>query len=150
MSKLNEKAMLDQINKHTYDNRLVPSTVCAYRENYNTYLVLLKIVNDTKMAMDTQEGTALIAIDLLVAFDTMNHQILLNILDKFQEIKGEAWQWSESYLENRSIRDQINNSLEQFRSTFLSSTRKLFQPHLFNLNIGTWKLSWIFKRKLRH
>ena len=53
------------------------------------------------MAMDTQNVTALIAIDLLAAFDTMNCQILLNILDTFYGIKEEAWQWSESYLENR-------------------------------------------------
>ena len=43
--------------------------------------------------MDTQSVTALMAINLLAAYDTMNHQIMLNVLEKFYGIKGEAWQW---------------------------------------------------------
>ena len=88
----------------------VPNTLCAYRETYSTKLVLLKIVNYIKIAMEKQNVTALIAIDLSVAFDSMNHQILLKILDKFYEIKGEALQWFKNYLENRTIRVQFNNS----------------------------------------
>ena len=62
------------------------------------------------MAMDTQNVTVVIAIDLSVAFDTVNHQTLLNILDKFYGIEEEACQCFKSYLENISIRVQINNS----------------------------------------
>ena len=62
------------------------------------------------MAMDAQNVTALIGINLPVAFNTMNHQIILNMLDKFCEIKEKARQWFESYLENRSNRSQIDNS----------------------------------------
>ena len=62
-------------------------------KNCSTEVVLIKIVNDIKMAMDTKNETALIVIYPLMPFDTVNHQILLNILDKFYGIKGEAWQW---------------------------------------------------------
>ena len=60
--------------------------------------------------MDTQDITALIAIDLLADFDAVNHQIWLNVLHKFYRINGEALQWFESYWENGSIRVQIDNS----------------------------------------
>ena len=53
MSKSIKNAMLHQLNKHTDNNNLVPITVCAHRKNYSTELLLLKIVNNIKMAMDT-------------------------------------------------------------------------------------------------
>ena len=102
MSKLIKDAILDQLNKDTGSNNLVPSTVCAYRKNCSTKLALLRITNDIKMPRDKQNLTALIAIDLLVPFNTMNHQILIIILDKFYDI----------YLENGSIRVQIYKSLQ--------------------------------------
>ena len=91
MCQINQNFILDQLNRHADNNYLLPSTVCAYRKKYNTKLLILKIVKDIKMAMDTENATAVIAINLLVAFNTMNHQILLNIFDQFSGIKGEAW-----------------------------------------------------------
>ena len=90
------------------------------------------------MAMDTQNITSLIAINLLVAFITINHQILINTLDKFYEVKGKAWQWFKSYLVNRSIRVQINKSFSGSLDVPFSVPQvSCTSPILFNLYIGT-------------
>ena len=53
------------------------------------------------MAMDKQKVSILVLLDLLAAFDTVNHSVLLERLSNRCGIKGEALKWFVSYLENR-------------------------------------------------
>ena len=46
MSKLVEKCMLAQFNKHCKDNQLMPDYQSAYRSNYSSETSLVKLVND--------------------------------------------------------------------------------------------------------
>jgi len=46
--------------------------------------------------MEEQEVTALIAIDLSAAFDTVDHDILLNVLQKQYGACGTALNWIDS------------------------------------------------------
>ena len=48
--------------------------------------------------------TALVALDLSVAFNTVDHDILLSILSSKYGIKGKALQWFNQYLRPRSFR----------------------------------------------
>ena len=48
-------------------------------------------------------------LDLSAAFDTVNHQILAEELDKIG-IRGDALKWIKSYLENRYYRVEINKT----------------------------------------
>ena len=57
--------------------------------------------------------TPLVAIDLSATCDTVDHDILLNVLhDKFN-LEGTAAQWFESYLRPRNFKVQINYSLSE-------------------------------------
>ena len=42
---------------------------------------LIKLVSDILWAMERQEVTALTTLDLSVAFDTVNHEILIEVLE---------------------------------------------------------------------
>ena len=44
--------------------------------------VLIKITNDCLWDMENQMVTAMLAIDLSAAFDTVDHAILLDVLNK--------------------------------------------------------------------
>eukprot|EP00918_Siedleckia_nematoides_P096588 GHVU01211840.1.p1 GENE.GHVU01211840.1~~GHVU01211840.1.p1 ORF type:complete len:266 (-),score=30.61 GHVU01211840.1:63-860(-) len=71
VSKLVEKAMLTQLDKHIETHQLLPDYISAYRPGYCTEMSLLKMSSDILCAMDKQHITALIAVDLSAAFDTV-------------------------------------------------------------------------------
>ena len=58
----------------------MPYYLSAYRANYITEYCLMKITNDKLLNMDNQCITQLVATDLLAAFDTVEHEILLKVL----------------------------------------------------------------------
>lgn len=108
LSKLLEKAALTQIIGHWEEHQLLPDYQSAYRSNRSCETVLIKMVNDILWNMEKQEVSALVAIDLSAAFDTVSHNILLNVLQKRYGINNEVLKWSESYLSPRNFRVVVN------------------------------------------
>ena len=78
--------------------------------SYPCQTALLKLTNDILWSMEHQEVTALMAIDLLAAFDTMDHNILLDILNKKFGVGGKAGKWFDSYLHPRSCKANIGKT----------------------------------------
>jgi hypothetical protein len=72
---------------------------------------ILKICSDALCSMDKQHITALVAVDLSAAFDTVHHGVLLDVLTKFYDIDKTAKKWMASYLEGRTTEVQINDTL---------------------------------------
>ena len=54
--------------------------------------------------MERQSITSLVAIDLSTAFDTVDHEILLDILKHKFGIEGKALQWFNNYLRPQSFK----------------------------------------------
>ena len=104
ISKVVEKCMLTHLNKHCDDNNLLPEYQSAYRKNYSRETALVKLMDDILWSMETQEVTAVVAIDLSAAFDTVDHNILLNVLEDRFGIKNSSLKWVDSYLRPRSLR----------------------------------------------
>ena len=76
MSKLVEKCMLTQFNKHCEDNQLMPDYQSAYRSNYSCETSLVKLLNDVLWDFENQKVVALVALDLSTAFNTVDHEVL--------------------------------------------------------------------------
>ena len=113
LSKLVEKAMLAQINSHCNTNNLLHDYQSAYRENRSCKTVLLKLVNDLHWAMERKNVTALIALDILAAFDMANHGILLSTLNYKFGIDGTVLEWVRNYLASREMKIKICKSYSQ-------------------------------------
>ena len=74
----------------------------VYRVGHNTESALLKVKSDLLHALDKQEVTCLVLSDLSAAFDTVDHDLLLNRLHfryGFDEI---ILNWISSYLRLRT------------------------------------------------
>ena len=104
VSKLVERAVVDQLSKHMQDNDLYPVMQSAYRKYHSAETALLKVKNDFLHSMDDQQATMLVLLDLSAAFDTVNHNILLRTLQDRLGVNSTALEWFSSYLRNRSQR----------------------------------------------
>ena len=89
----------------------------AYRKFHSTETALLKVKTDMIKAMDNQEITCLILLDLLAAFDTIDHTILLNRLETAFRIKDTALKWITCFLTGRTQQVAIGNLDTDFGAT---------------------------------
>ena len=126
LSKVNEKCMLKHFNRHCEMNNLLPEYQSAYRQHYSCETALVKIADDILWSMEHQRITAVVAIDLSAAFDTVDHDILLKVLDTRFGIRGTANKWVESYLRPRSVK--VN----------CGSAYSITHPIEFSVPQGSW------------
>ena len=101
ISKIVEKVVLTQFNKHCSTHRLIWDYQSAYRTNYSCKTALAKIVNDILWAIEHQKVTSLVAIDLSAAFDMVDCNILLRVLEKRFGIQDTCLAWFRFYLNSR-------------------------------------------------
>ena len=102
VSKLVERAVSNQLQPYLTDNSLYAPCLSSYRPNHSTETALLRVHNDLFLrALDNGEEAALVLLDLSAAFDTINHDLLLQRLKTKYGITGTAHKWMESYITNR-------------------------------------------------
>ena len=109
LSKLLEKVVLEQFNIHCEKYNLMPDYQSAYRSGYSCETALVKVVNDILWDMENQKVSAMVAVDLSAAFDTVDHGILLHVLQNRFGITESALDWFESYLRPRYCKVKIRN-----------------------------------------
>ena len=71
---------------------------------------LLKLTNDILWSMENQNITAVLALNHSAAFDTMDHDILLQVFKNQYGIDGKVLDWYDSYLHPRSCTVDVNGS----------------------------------------
>ena len=81
ISKLIEKAVLYKLNEHCTCNDIHSAFQSAYKENNSCETALLKVVNDMLWTMECTQVKALFALDLSAAFGTVDHVMLLKVMD---------------------------------------------------------------------
>jgi len=113
LSKILEKAALNQITKHIESNKLLPSYQSAYRKNHGVETALLKMYDDLLKAVDDGKVTIVVMIDLSAAFDTIDIPIALHILHEDFGIDDVPLQWIRSYLTDRTMKVIINNKTSE-------------------------------------
>ena len=81
-------------------NKLLFKNQFGFRNGFSTEHAILELVDQITNSFETNSYTLGVFIDLSKAFDTVNHNILLDKL-RYYGIKGKSLKWLESYLQNR-------------------------------------------------
>ena len=110
ISWLVEKAAINQLVQHADYHDLSPHYQSAYKKNHSCKTPLLKLMNDALWAMEQQQATIVVITDLLAAFDMVNHDILLSVLDKRFGLQGKILDWTETYLHPRNFKVCIGDA----------------------------------------
>ena len=113
-SKIIEKAIATQIHDHLINNDIVDNFQSAYKAGQSCETALLRVYNDIVTTIGRGNNTILVLLNLSTAFDTIDHDNLFCILEKYVEICGNALKLIKSYFSNRTQRVQIDDVLTDF------------------------------------
>uniref|UniRef100_A0A8C1LG15 Reverse transcriptase domain-containing protein n=1 Tax=Cyprinus carpio TaxID=7962 RepID=A0A8C1LG15_CYPCA len=101
MSKILEKVVSAQLCSYLQKNDLYEEFQSGFRPHHSTETALVKITNDLLLASDQGCISLLVLLDLSAAFDTIDHDILIDRLQNYTGIQGQALRWFRSYLSDR-------------------------------------------------
>ena len=110
MAKIFEKIIYDQIYNYLNVNDLLTSCQSGFRSLQSTLTALLETSNNWCVNVDKGLLNGVIFIDIKKAFDTIDHEIILQKLAKYG-VDQNALKWFKSYLANRLQRCNVNNHL---------------------------------------
>ena len=110
LSKIIENVILDQLLEFFETSQVFPDNQSAYQRLYSTETALCSVINDLLIMMDEGRCGILILLDLSAAFDTVVHSLLIKDLKRIG-IDGDALDYLEDYLENRTYCVQIGETL---------------------------------------
>jgi len=81
---------------------LLPTLQSGFRPGHSTETAVLQVMSELLLAVNRGEVGALILLDLTAAFDTVDHNILLQRLQQTFGIDGNMHRWFRSYLVGRT------------------------------------------------
>src|SRR6218665_512128 len=87
---------------------------CGFRSGHSTAMALLNMQDKISQAIDKNEYSLSIFLDLSKAFDTVDHNILLQKLERYG-VRGLPLLWFKDYLALRYQQVKCNNKLSTFR-----------------------------------
>ena len=101
MSKVVERLVCHQLVVYLEQNGLLPDLQSAYRRCRSTETAVLKVVADLLTAADRGEVTFLSLLDLSAAFDTVDHDILIDRLYHAFGFHDQVLSWIISFITGR-------------------------------------------------
>ena len=108
-SKLLEKLMYNRLLEFINKHNILYKYQFGFRESHSTSIALTILIDNIMNAIDEGNIVVGLFLDFQKAFDTVNHDILLQKLLKYG-IRGTAYDWMRSYLSCRSQYVVFNNA----------------------------------------
>ena len=140
ISKIIERVVCEQLTLYTADSDKIEKFQSAYEQGHSTETAMLKVKTDLLDAIDQRKVVCLVVLDLSEAFDTVNHDHLLNCLKYRFGVVGTALTWFTDYLKGHIQRVALDGIHGQTQSDSVTLKRGVPQgpvlgPILFTLYI---------------
>ena len=136
VSKVIERLVYNRLYKFISKHNLLYSKQYGFRRNHSTYMAAISLVDKISQGLDNKLTTAGIFLDLSKAFDTIDHNILMNKLFAYG-VRGVAYDWFKSYLHDRCNYVQFNNSSSHYSLCNIGVPQgSILGPLLFMLYIN--------------
>ncbi len=116
IGKIIEKVVFNQLNNYLNSNGYLDNFQSGFRAHHNTETALIKIINDIHFNSDSGKISVLVLLDLSAAFDTVDHNILLETLKNWVGLSGLVLKWFRSYLEGRGYYVSIGEHKSKWTS----------------------------------
>ena len=84
--------------EHCNQNSLLPEYQSAYRKDHSCETSQVKLVNDILCGMENQLVTAVVTLGPSVSFDTVDHDLLLDVPEKQFGITDAGRKWYSNHL----------------------------------------------------
>ncbi len=134
IGKIIENVVFNQLNKYLNSKGYLDKFPSGFRAHHSTDTALIKIINDIHLNSDTGTISLLVLLDLSAAFDTVDHNILLQRLENCVELSGMVHKWFRSYLEGRGYYMRIGeHKSKQTSMTCGVPQGSILAPLLFSL-----------------
>ena len=113
LSKVFEKVVAQQLTAHLTQHNLHDTMQSAYKRGSSTETALLRIKADLDKMLDEGDAALVVLLDLSAAFDTVDHDILIQRLQDEVGLHHSALKWVKSYLSDRTQAVVINGSVSE-------------------------------------
>ncbi|CAB4041850.1 Hypothetical predicted protein, partial [Paramuricea clavata] len=110
VAKIFETIIFDQLHGYLDSNNLLNTCQSGFRPFHSTLTALLEATSDWSMNIDNSLINGVVFIDLKKAFDTIDHQIILQKLKNYG-IDENSLTWFHSYLTDRTQKCRVNGQL---------------------------------------
>ena len=131
--KLMESSVASIVTTRVKDHDLISSQQWAYRKSHSTELLLVKMTEAWRHALDRKLVVGVVFVDFRKAFDSISHPVLLHKLQGLG-IAGDIWLWIKDYLTNRSQMTIVNGcASEAMPVRFGVPQGSVLDPTLFSL-----------------
>ena len=134
----NSGTILEQFITYCDTHKLIPDYQSAYRKNFSCETSIIKVVNDVLWNFENQEVCVMCMEGLSTAFDTVDHPILLQVLQSRFGVSGSALARFELYLQPSFFKAKVGTIFSTIRSLDCSvSQESLAGPNPYSASAST-------------